>query len=365
MGKNFQLICALACLVGLPACSDDAPDTDGGGGTTASGGSGQSGSAVASAGKGAGGTPTAGASGSEAGSTTGMPGAPVEVEGCQLFPPDDDWNLDVSRLPVDAAWTKKVRDLVGTARLHPDYGVDGDDLYGIPLNVVPESQPPVPVVFDWYPEESDEGPYPFPDPADVMIEGGSPESCDGDCHLLVIQRGTCTLYEGYACEHRGGAWHCGNGAKWDLKRVGYGQRPLGWTSADAAGLAIAPGLLRYDEVRAGEVTHALRFTLDCTTDRYVKPATHFAVPGGCGPNDGPPMGSRVRLKADYDVSSVAPGARAVLEGMKRYGMILADNGSNFYFQGEANRGWTEDDIEPLKAVPASAFEVLAMPPLMP
>jgi hypothetical protein len=149
-----------------------------------------------------------------------------------------------------------------------------------------------------------------------------------------------------------------------MNEVGYGQRPDGWTSADAAGLAIAPGLLRYDEVRAGEITHALRFTLDCTTNAYVKPATHQAVPGGCNPNDGPPMGTRVRLKADYDVTSLSPSAQAVLNGMKKYGMILADNGSNFYFQGEANRGWTEDDIEPLKDVPASAFEVLAMPPLM-
>jgi hypothetical protein len=282
-----------------------------------------------------------------------------------MFPDNDDWNLDVSAVAVDAAWTQKVQALVGNARIHPDYGVDGEELYGIPINVVPETQALAPVVFDWYPEESDDGPYPFPGPEDVIIEGNSPESCDGDCHLLVIQEGACLLYEGYACEYRANAWHCGNGAKWDLSEVGYGQRPEGWTSADAAGLAIAPGLLRYDEVRAGEVTHAMRFTLDCTTNKYVKPASHFAVPGGCDPEDGPPMGTRVRLKADYDVSGLSPSARAVLNGMKKYGMILADNGSNFYFQGEANRGWTEEDIEPLKDVPASAFEVLAMPPLMP
>jgi hypothetical protein len=198
----------------------------------------------------------------------------------------------------------------------------------------------------------------------VIIEGNNPEACDGDCHLLVIQQGACMLFEGYACEYRQDGWHCGNGAKWDLTKVGYGQRPMGWTSADAAGLAIAPGLLRFAEVRAGEVTHALRFTLKCTTDKYVTPATHQAVPGGCNPSDGPPMGTRVRLKADYDISKASESAQVVLRGMKKYGMILADNGSNFYFQGEANAGWTDDDIEPLKSVPASAFEVVQMPPLM-
>lgn len=373
MGKNFQLACALCCLVTLPSCSDGASPAQPSGGGSSQGGSTSKGGSTSTggqtsgssgAGSGSSGNPGAGA-GTGSGATTGVPGKPGEVGGCPLFPATDDWNLDVSALAVDAAWTQKVQALVGTARIHPDYGVDGEDLYGIPLNVVPETQPLVPVTFDYYPEESDPGPYPFPGPDDVIIEGNSPESCDGDCHLIVVQQGSCMLYEGYACEHRGGAWHCGNGAKWELGKVGYGQRPEGWTSADAAGLAIAPGLLRYEEVRAGEVTHALRFTLDCTTNKYVKPASHYAVPGGCDPNDGPPMGTRVRLKASYDVSGLSASAQTVLNGMKKYGMILADNGSNFYFQGEANRGWTEDDIEPLKDVPASAFEVLAMPPLMP
>jgi len=222
-----------------------------------------------------------------------------------------------------------------------------------------------PVSFDDYADESDPGPYPFPGPNDVLIEGNNPEACDGDCHLLVVQQGACMLFEGYACEYQQDGWHCANGAKWDLKKVSYGQRTDGWTSADAAGLAIAPGILRYDEVRAGEVTHALRFTLDCTSNKYVNPATHQAVPGGCDPVNGPPMGTRVRLKADFDISKLSASAQVVLQGMKKYGMILADNGSNFYFQGQANRGWTEDDIEPLKTVPASAFEVVTMPPLMP
>jgi len=356
MGKIFQLSCSLTLGLILLGCSYGSDPVD----ASASGGQSSGGSPSSNAGN----SSTAGNNGAGS-SNVGTPGQPGRVGGCRMFPPEDDWNLDVSGLAVDVTWTQKMQALVGDANIHPDYGVDGQDLYGIPINVVPEGQALAPVRFDWYEDESDPGPYPFPGPAEVIIEGNSPQACDGDCHLIVVQQGTCTLYEGYACEHQADGWHCGNGAKWDLNRVGYGQRPAGYTSADAAGLAIAPGLLRYDEVRAGEVTHALRFTVDCTSDRYVKPATHYAVPGGCNPQDGPPMGTRVRLKADFDMSSMSESARTVLRGMQKYGMILADNGSNFYFQGEANPGWTEDDIEPLKDVPASAFEVVAMPPLMP
>lgn len=370
MGKTFQLTCLVGMLV-VTACSSKHSDGDAaaGGQQTASGGNASSGGETskggttnAAAGKSGSGSGSAGKAGS---SGSGVPGNPGEVGGCKMFPADDAWNLDISGLDVDATWTQKVRDLVGSAKIHPDYGVDGQDLYGIPINVVPEDQPRVPIAFDDYPEESDPGPYPFPGPDDVIIEGNSPRACDGDCHLLVVQSGACMLYEGYACEARDDGWHCANGAKWDLSHVSYGQRPEGWTSADAAGLAIAPGLLRYDEVRAGEVTHAIRFTLNCTTDKYVNPATHEAVPGGCDKSKGPPMGTRVRLKADYDVSKLSTSAQTVARGMQKYGMILADNGSNFYFQGEANSGWTDDDIEPLKGIPASAFEVLAMPELMP
>jgi hypothetical protein len=364
MGPKLQLSCALSALLGLAGCSGDEAGAASGGSSNSgsSGSSGQSGST------GSGGAAShAGSSNGSAGKSGGnaVPGKPGEVGGCKMFPADDDWNLDISALAADATWTQKVQALVGARNIHPDYGVDGQDLYGIPINVVPENQPLVDVVFEDYPEESDPGPYPFPGPDDVIIEGNDPTACDGDCHLIVVQQGSCMLYEGYACEYRGDAWHCANGAKWDMNQVGYGQREAGFTSADAAGLAIAPGLLRYAEVRAGEVSHALRFTVDCTTNKYVKPGSHYAVPGGCDPDDGPPMGARVRVKADFDISGYSASAQTVLKGMKKYGMILADNGSNFYFQGEANAGWTEDDIEPLKDVPASAFEVVAMPPLMP
>ncbi len=358
MAKTFQLSCVFSLLLALTGCSGGENDNA----SSAAGGKSGTGGATSTGGNS---NATAGKSNGTAGSSTGVPGKPGEVGGCRMFPAEDAWNLDVSAVAVDAAWTTKVQALVGAAKIHPDYGVDGQDLYGIPINVVPASQALAPVSFDDYADESDPGPYPFPGPADVIIEGNSPMSCDGDCHLLVVQQGACMLYEGYACEYRADGWHCSNGAKWDLTKNSYGQRPDGWTSADAAGLAIAPGVLRYDEVRAGEVTHAIRFTLKCSTDKYVSPATHQAVPGGCDKSTAPPMGTRVRLKADYDISKLSVSSQVVLKGMKKYGMILADNGSNFYFQGQANPGWAEDDIEPLKGVPASAFEVITMPPLMP
>jgi hypothetical protein len=218
----------------------------------------------------------------------------------------------------------------------------------------------VPVKFEWYPEESDPGPYPFPPPGSAKIEGGTPESCDGDCHFLVVQSGTCELFEGYACAYAGG-WTCGGGAKWNLEANSYGQRPKGWTSADAAGLAIMPGLVRVDEVRAGAIDHAIRFTVACTRPNFVTPATHQAVPDSCDPNDpdSPPMGLRVRLNPSrFDISQLSPSARVVAVAMQKYGMILADNGSNFYFQGEDDPRWTEEDVEPLKTIPASAFDAI-------
>ena len=357
MGKTFRLPCVFFLVLAASGCAGNSDNGD----NSSSGTSGSSSASGGGTGN-AGGKPS-GSSGS--GTTTGVPGKPGEVGGCKMFPAEDAWNLDISKVAVDAAWTAKVQALVGSAKIHPDYGVDGQDLYGIPINVVPATQVLAPVSFDDYADESDPGPYPFPGPAAAIIEGNTPMSCDGDCHLLVVQQGACMLYEGYACEYRLDGWHCANGAKWDLTRNSYGQRPDGWTSADAAGLAIAPGVLRYDEVRAGEVTHALRFTLNCTTDKYVTPATHYAVPGGCDASKGPPMGTRVRLKADFDVSKLSSSAQTVARGMQKYGMILADNGSNFYFQGQANPGWTEDDIEPLKTIPANAFEVVAMPALAP
>ena len=379
---RFTLRSATSALLLLTACSDDASDgtaTAQGGrsGTNAAtaGAVGDAGRAGSGRGGGAGGTRAldAGRGGTGRGGAggggmggraiaggSGGDGELANIGGCSVFTPDDAWNRDISGESADATWTARLQRLVGDIDLHPDYGNSGDEHYGIPINVVPASQPKVAVEFDDYPEESDPGPYPFPDPASAKIEGGTAEACDGDCHLLVVQQGACMLYEGYACRYESG-WHCANGAVWDLAQNSYGQREKGWTSADAAGLAIAPGLVRYDEVRAGEIRHAIRFTVRCTRNRFVAPATHQAVPGSCNPDaeDSPPMGLRVRLRADYDLSSLSESARVVARAMQRYGMILADNGSNFYFQGEDNPGWTEDDVEPLKTIPASAFEALA------
>jgi hypothetical protein len=291
--------------------------------------------------------------------------APDQVGGCTMFPGADEWNRDVSQDPVDATWTANLQAMVGDIKIHPDFGNSPPDHYGIPLNVVPKAQPDVPIGYDGYANESDAGPFPLPDPSVARIEGGTPDDCSGDCHFLVVQARTCLLFEGYGCSYTD-TWRCSNGAKWDLTQVSYGQRKMGWTSADAAGLPIAPGLLRVAEVRAGKVTHAIRFTAKCTQPHYVAPATHLAVPSDtCDPITSPPMGLRVRMKADYDVSSLSESAQVVATGMKTYGMIIADNGSDFFFQGEDDPGWTEQDVDPLRSIPASAFEVIVPPPLEP
>jgi hypothetical protein len=318
-------------------------------------------------GGGASGSPDATApdGGSGDGPGPGDAATPPTVGGCPVFPANDHWNRDVSADAVDATWTARLQALVGAVNLHPDLGNYQTEHYGIPYNVVPEAQPKVTVDFVDWPEESDPGPYPFPGPDVIGIEGGDPYSCSGDCHVLVVQQGVCLLYEGYACSYSGG-WQCSNGAIWDLRRVAYGQRTIGWTSADAAGLPILPGLLRYDETMAGEVDHALRFTVSCTRPNYVAPASHYAVPASCdsGDPDAPPMGLRVRLKADFDESGYNTVARTVLRALKRYGMILADNGGDFYFQGEMNLAWNAD-VQQLKQVPASAFEVVGPVVLQP
>jgi hypothetical protein len=321
-------------------------------GEMVSGGAGDSGTGLA-------GTNGAAGTGSNGAAGTGQAGPPANLGDCDIFPANDDWNTSVASLPADATWTQRLNTLVGaTRKVHPDFG----DGYGIPINVVPASQAAVPIVFNQYEDESDPGPYPFPGPNAIQIEGGTAANCSGDCHVLVVQTGTCMLYEGYACKYANG-WQCGNGAKWDLKKVAYGQRPDGWTSADAAGLPIMPGILRYAEAAAGPVRHAVRFTLSATKDAYVKPATHEA--GNSSSPNRPPMGLRVRMKADFTIPNAMPIVENILSGLKNYGMILADNGSNFYFQGDPNPGWNDDILDQIKSIPASAFEVVAPSPLPP
>jgi hypothetical protein len=291
-----------------------------------------------------------------------LPGNSPVLGGCSVFPADDDWNIDVSELQADAEWTQKFLSWVGDINTHPDFGGP----YGIPINIVPADQAAVNVNFVDYPEESDPSPYPLPDPASTRVEGGTATACDGDCHVLVVQQGACVIYEGFACYDDNG-WNCSGGAKWDMTRASYGQREKGWTSADAAGLSITAGLLRYEEVMAGAVNHAIRFTTSCTRNNYVRPATHRAVPGDCDPDDpnAPPMGLRVRIRADFDISGFGADTQVVLSAMQRHGLILADNGSNLYFQGEQNDAWPDTLIEELKQIPSSAFEAVAVPPLEP
>jgi hypothetical protein len=238
---------------------------------------------------------------------------------CSVFPADNVWRMDIRKLPVhakSAAWKRATH--AGSTRLHPDFGPPS---YGIPFDVVPSSHANVSIDFR-YGDESDPGPYPFG--GDVQIEGGS------DRHAIMIDEGTCVLYELFAVRRNDGDPTAGSGAIFDLGSNAL--RPAGWTSADAAGLPIFPGLVRYDEVFGPDagIHHALRFTVGCTRRSYVWPARHHA---GVANSSCPPMGARFRLKAGYDIGDYSPRAQIVLRAMKRYGMIVADNGSDWYFQG--------------------------------
>jgi len=270
--------------------------------------------------------------------------------GCPVFPADNPWNRDVSADPVDPRSDAYIASMNGGSRfLHPDFGSNPD--YGIPWTSVPGTQPRVPMSFV-YADESDPGPYPFP--PDAPIEAG------GDRHVLVLDRDACKLYETFDSHYQGSGWRCGSGAVFDLRSNAL--RPDTWTSADAAGLPILPGLVRRDEVKAGEIRHALRFTVQRTQRAFVHPATHFA--SSSTDPDRPPMGLRVRLKASYDLSRFHGDARVILSALKRYGMFVADNGSDWFISGESNRAWEDDDLDQLKTVPGSAFEVVRLGALL-
>lgn len=279
-----------------------------------------------------------------------LPGVPVSGT-CPMFPSDSFWHADVRGLPVhpmSATW----RASIGTGRgIHPDFGSgtwDGGPI-GIPFVVVPASQPGVAVSFE-YADESDAGPYPVP--ADPPIEGG-PQAV-GDRHVLVVQEGTCTLSELYAAHPNGdGSWSAGSGAVWDLRSNAL--RPDGWTSADAAGLAILPGLVRYDEVAAGVVDHAIRFTAPSTQDTYLWPARHQAGVAGAHL---PPMGTWMRLRADIDPASFPPQVQPIVTAMQVHGLLLADNGSSMYVSGAPDERWDDDQLRTLGRITAADFEVV-------
>jgi hypothetical protein len=270
---------------------------------------------------------------------TPVPGA----AGCYLFPDNNVWHADISKLPVNshsAAWMASTGATTGRL-LHPDFGGP----YGIPYTIVNGTHPKVPLTFD-YADESNRVPYPLG--SDTKIEEGS------DAHALVLDNSTCTLYETWDTSTNGRTWRAGSGAVYNLKSDAL--RPDGWTSADAAGLPILPGLLRYDEVESGHVDHAIRFTVSSSAAAHLWPARHDAGSGSI--NSVPPMGARFRLKANYPLTGLRPDTVAILTAMKKYGMIVADNGSNWFFQGATDSRWSNDMLDQLKRVPAGAFEAI-------
>jgi len=278
------------------------------------------------------------------GTATASAPRPVAGTTCRVFPVDNWWHADVSHLPVHARSAAWLRHMSTGRELHPDFGPsygDGPN-YGIPITVVDGSHPKVWVRFD-YADESDRVRYPLG--SDTRLEGG------GDRHAVIVDKSTCRLYETWATRRTSSGWRAGSGATWSLGSNKL--RPDGWTSADAAGLPILPGLLRWNEVRAGYVDHAIRFTTDLTARAHLWPARHDAGSGGIASY--PPMGARFRLKASWSAAGLGPQARVVVKAMKTYGLVLADNGSPWYFQGERNAQWPESLIEDLKKIPASAF----------
>jgi hypothetical protein len=304
--------------------------------------------------------PARAAPAAKAGGTT-VRGAP----GCPMFPADNVWNTDISKLPVNplsAAWMKSMDS--ATTYLHPDFGPDpGGYPYGIPYTIVTNAHPLVSIAFT-YASQSDKGPYPFG--ADTSIEGG--KNAGGDRHAIMVNSGTCRLYELWDARYSASNPTAGSGAIWNLRSNTL--RPLDWTSADAAGLPILPGLLNYGQIRAAvrsgtPITHAIRFTAENTRSSFLWPARHEASSDSSP--DLPPMGARFRLKASFRVSrfcdsaatAYCKDAKAVLREMQHYGLILADNGSNWFFGGSAFPRWPDALVSLLKGIPASAFQAVS------
>ena len=264
-------------------------------------------------------------------------------EACTLFPASNVWNKRIDGLSVASNSGTMITTIGANEDLHPDFGEYLG--YGIPINVVGASTPRSTVTFD-YDDESDHVPYPVP--PGPRMEGG------GDRHILMWDVDACRLYELFAAERSGGHWYAGSGATWDLESNAL--RPDGWTSADAAGLPILPGLVRYEEVASGAIEHAIRFTAPRTRDAHIYPARHHAGDGNA--SSLPPMGLRVRLKAGFDIDGFGPQAQVILTAMKEYGMILADNGSPWFFSGSSDIRWDDDQLNDLKALRGSDFEVV-------
>ena len=303
-------------------------------------------------------TGTTSTTGSTTGSTAGEPdlGIGANMNGYRPFPDDNPWNTPIDQEPVDPNSDNIIASIGLNKNLHPDFGANWNGgPFGIPYVVVDGDQPRVPMTFD-YDDESDPGPYPIP--PNAPIEGG-PNS-DGDRHILVIDRDNKELWETFYSFPNGGGWHCGSGAKFNLNSNAL--RPAGWTSADAAGLPIFPGLVRYDEVVLnGEINHAIRFTVSRSRRAYVHPARHWA--SSSTDVNRPPMGMRVRLKASFDISGYPESAQVILRALKKYGMIVADNGSDWFMSGAPDARWNDSELNTLKQVKGSDFEVVRMGPI--
>jgi hypothetical protein len=275
------------------------------------------------------------------------------ISGCPVFPADHIWNAPIDALPVDTNSAAYIASIGADTPLHPDFGAglyDGGPI-GIPYITADAGTPLSVVSFD-YSDESDPGPYPIP--AGAPIEGGS--QSNGDRHILIVDTGRCRLYELYAAYPNGdGSWRAGSGAIWDLR--GYALRPASWTSADAAGLPILPGLARYDEIAAGEIRHALRFTAARTRNRFIWPARHAASEDSSPAL--PPLGQRFRLKPSFDLTGFPPQIKILLRAMQQYGLILADNGSNWFVSGAPDPRWDNDAlVESFSKIKGGDFEAV-------
>jgi hypothetical protein len=266
-----------------------------------------------------------------------------------MLPPDNPWNTRVDSAPLVANSTEMIAKIqsIGGDNLHADFGEFAG--YGIPFVVVPGNQPLVPITYDEFGDESDPGPWPVP--LDAPVEGAG---AGGDRHVLTLRQDTCELFELYVARRNGSGWVAASGARFDLRSNA--TRPAGWTSADAAGLPILPGLVRCDEIEAGQINHAIRVTFGQTRRAYIAPATHYAS-SRTDPNL-PAMGQRLRLRADFDLSGYSGPARVILEAFRTYGVLVADNGSNWYFQGAPGNCWDDDNLGQLSRVPGTAFEVV-------
>jgi hypothetical protein len=275
------------------------------------------------------------------------------------FPSNSLWNTTISNAQVDPNSANYISEIGNNTPLHPDFGAglyDGSTI-GIPYIVVPTTQPLLSIIYTLYGDESDPGPMPIP--ANALIEG-YPQPGDGDRHVLIVDKGNCWLYELYYSFNAGPlGWNAGSGAVWDLEANE--MRPYTWTSADAAGLPILPGLVRYDEVQAGAINHAVRITLQNSTEAFTPPASHWAA--NSGDQYAAPMGMRLRLKASFDISGFSHVNQVILTALKQYGAIMADNGSSMFITGTTDLRWNNNDLGNLHSVKASDFEVVLISPL--